>query len=502
MSCRLPIDKAMEPRMNADERRWFVTRIRSFTMGTTLSLAKLICVHLRSSAVPLLFVLAGCAVGPNYSKPAIETPPAYKEMQGWTLAHPRDAAPKGRWWEAFDDPVLDGLVEKVSVSNQTLKAAEARYTQARASVQAARAGLFPTVGASGRATRSGAGQGGAANRYNVALDASWEIDLWGRVRRLIEANQAGAEASAADLEAVRLSLQSELALDYFQLRVTDAQRILQENIVKALQSQLDMTQNRYRAGVVGKVDSVQAEAQLRSNEAQAIDLRATRASLEHAIAVLIGQPPALFTLEPANIRLQLPAIPPGLPSTLLERRPDVAAAERRVAQANAEVGVAQAAYFPTLSLTGSGGFASSALSSLFSAPSRVWSLGAGLAGTILDFGLRGAQVEQARAAYDETVANYRETVLVGFQEVEDNLATVRWLAEEDKVQQEALRLARETVQLTTNQYKAGTVGYLNVVVVQAAQFSEERSAVAILGRRLAATVGLIRALGGTWETQT
>jgi NodT family efflux transporter outer membrane factor (OMF) lipoprotein len=321
------------------------------------------------------------------------------------------------------------------------------------------------------------------------------------VRRLIEASQAGAEASAADLEAARLSLQSELALDYFQLRVTDAQRVLQDSIVTALQAQFDMTQNRYRAGVVGKVDSVQAEAQLRSNEAQALDLRATRAVLEHAIAVLVGQPPALFTLEPANVRLQIPAIPPGLPSTLLERRPDVAAAERRVAQANAQIGVAQAAYFPALSLTGSGGFASSALSALFSAPSRVWSLGAGLAGTILDFGLRGAQVEQARAAYDETVANYREAVLAAFQEVEDNLATVRWLSEEDKVQQEALRLARETVQLTTNQYKAGTVGYINVVVVQAAQFSEERSAVAIRGRRLAATVGLIRALGGTWEPQ-
>jgi NodT family efflux transporter outer membrane factor (OMF) lipoprotein len=444
-------------------------------------------------------LVSGCAVGPNYSRPAAETPPAYKESQDWVIARPRDAAPKGRWWEAFDDPVLNELVEKVSVSNQNLKAAEARYTQSRASVQAARAGLFPTVGASAGASRSRAGQGATANRYNVTLDAQWEIDLWGRVRRLIEASRAGAEASAADLEAARLSLQAELALDYFQLRVTDAQRVLQDSIVTALQAQLDMTQNRYRAGVVGKVDSVQAEAQLRSNEAQALDLRATRAVLEHAIAVLVGEPPALFTLEPANVRLQIPVIPPGLPSTLLERRPDVAAAERRVAQANARIGVAQAAYFPALSLTGSGGFASSSLSTLFSAPSRVWSLGAGLAGTILDFGLRGAQVEQARAAYDETVANYRQTVLVAFQEVEDNLATVRWLSEEDQVQQEALRLARETVQLTTNQYKAGTVGYINVVVVQASQFSEERTAVAILGRRLAATVGLIRALGGTWE---
>jgi NodT family efflux transporter outer membrane factor (OMF) lipoprotein len=260
-----------------------------------------------------------------------------------------------------------------------------------------------------------------------------------------------------------------------------------------------VTQNRYRAGVVGKVDTVQSEAQLRSNEAQALDLHATRAQLEHAVAVLVGKPPALFSLAASDIQVQIPAIPPGVPSTLLERRPDVAASERRVAAANAQIGVAQAAYFPSLSLSGSGGFASSALSTLISAPSRVWSLGLGLAATVLDFGARAAEVDRARAAYDETVANYRGTVLEAFQEVEDNLAAVRWLAEEDRVQREAARLARESVVLTSNQYKAGTVSYLNVVVVQAAQFSEDRSTVALLGRRLAATIGLIRALGGTWE---
>jgi NodT family efflux transporter outer membrane factor (OMF) lipoprotein len=458
---------------------------------------KRIGVHLCAS-VAALIVLAGCAVGPTYVTPTVETPPAYRESGDWVVATPRDTAPKGKWWEVFNDPVLNGLMEQVDVSNQTLAAAQARYRQSRASVQAARAGLFPSIGASAGANRSGSAAA-SARRYDVSLDARWEIDLWGRVRRLVEAARAGEQASAADLENVRLSLQGELALNYFQLRVTDAQAVLLDGIVKALKTQLDVTQNRYRAGVVGKVDTVQAEAQLRSNEAQALDLRSTRAQLEHAVAVLVGKPPALFAIEPVDLQVRIPPIPPGLPSTLLERRPDVAAAQRRVAEANARIGVAQAAYFPSLSLSGSGGFASGALSTLISAPSRVWALGLGLAGTVLDFGARAAEVDQTRARYDETVATYRATVLEAFQEVEDNLAAVRWLAEEDQVQREAARLARESVVLTSNQYKAGTVSYLNVVVVQAAQFSEERSTVALLGRRLAATIGLIRALGGTWE---
>jgi NodT family efflux transporter outer membrane factor (OMF) lipoprotein len=446
-----------------------------------------------------LAVVTGCAVGPNYSKPDVVTPPAYKEAGDWVVATPSDAAPRGKWWEAFDDPVLNGLMEQVSVSNQTLAAAEARYRQARAAVQGARSDLFPTIGASAGATRSRAGQGSAANRYNAGLDARWEIDLWGRIRRLVEAARAGEQASAADLEAARLSLQAELAADYFQLRVTDAQRVLLQGTLKAFQSSYDVTQNRYRAGVVGKVDVVQSEAQLKSTEAQLIDLQATRAAIEHAIAVLIGKPPALFALETANLQFRIPDVPPGVPSRLLERRPDIASAERQMAAANARIGVARAAYFPTLSLSGSGGFASNALSSLFSAPSRVWSLGADLAGTLLDFGARGARVEQSRAAYDETVANYRQTVLVAFREVEDNLAGVRWLAEETKVQEDAARLARESVTLTVNQYKAGTVSFLNVVQVQATQLSEERATVTLVGRRLVATIALIRALGGTWE---
>ena len=443
-------------------------------------------------------LVAGCAVGPSYERPQVETPAAYKETGDWVIAQPADAVAKGRWWEVFNDPVLNGLAEQVSVSNQALAAAEARYRQASAAVKGARSGLFPTVGASAGASRGRRGEGSTTSSYDIGLDARWEIDLWGRVRRQIEASRAGEQASAADLENARLSLQAQLATAYFQLRVADATRELLEDSVKAFQTSFQIAQNRYAAGVAAKVDVVQAESQLKSVQAQAIDLRATRAQLEHAIAVLVGKPPAVFSLAPEKLQLRIPEIPPGLPSRLLERRPDVAAAERRMAAANARIGVAQAAYFPALSLTGSGGFASGALSTLISAPSRVWALGAGLAATILDFGARGADVDSARAAYDESVANYRQAVLDAFQEVEDNLAAARWLAEENEVQQDAARLARESVGLTLNQYKAGTVGYLDVVQVQATQLAEERQSVQLLGRRVASTVALIRALGGAW----
>ncbi len=464
---------------------------------STTTLVRSVCVYLCWSVVPLLFA-ASCTVGPRYEKPAMEAGAQYKEAGDWVVAKPSDAVPKGKWWEAFNDPVLNGLIEQVSVSNQSLAAAEARYRQARAAVTSARAGLFPTLGASGGASRSRRGEASTSSSYDIGLEARWEVDLWGRVRRTIEASRAGEAASAADLENARLSLQSELAIDYFQLRVTDVQSALLDDTVNAFQTSLNIAQNRYKAGVAAKVDVVQAEAQVKSVAAQAIDLRVNRAQLEHAIAVLIGKPPASFSLQTTSFVPSMPDIPPGLPSTLLERRPDVAAAERRMAAANARIGVAQAAYFPSLSLSGNGGFASSALSTLISAPSRVWSLGLGLAGTLIDFGARGAQVDTARAAYDEAVANYRRTVLGALQEVEDDLAAVHWLAEEDKVQQDAARLARESVALTVNQYKSGTVGYLNVVQVQATQLNEERQTVALVGRRLAATVGLIRALGGRW----
>ncbi|MEO7742420.1 MAG: efflux transporter outer membrane subunit [Usitatibacter sp.] len=455
--------------------------------------------HPCSSAF-LALVLSACAAGPAYQKPTVETPAAFKEAAGdWVVAKPGDHVPKGKWWQVFNDPVLNGLVEQVAVSNQTLRAAQARHTQARAAVQSARAGLFPTLGASGGASRNRRGAAGTNSNFDIGIDARWEVDLWGRVRRLVEASSAGAEASAADLEAVRLSMQSEVALDYFQLRVADVQRELFDDTLKAFETSRKVTQNRYNAGVAARVDVVQSEAQLKSTEAQALDLKVSRAQLEHAIAVLVGKPPASFSIEPAKFQLRIPDIPPGVPSTLIERRPDVAAAERRMAAANARVGVAQSAYFPSFTLSGSAGFASDALSTLVSAPSRVWSLGLGLAGTILDFGARSAGVDIARAQYDETEANYRQTVLKAFQEVEDGLASVRWLAEEGVIQQDAARLARESVVLTVNQYKAGTVSYLNVVQVQATQLNEERQTVQLLGRRLASAVALIRALGGSWQ---
>ena len=451
------------------------------------------------AAIMATVFLTSCAIGPNYSKPQVETPAAYKEAGDWVKATPSDAVPKGKWWEIFGDPVLNGLMEQVEVSNQTLKAAEARYTSARASVAAARSGLFPTLGAGADAGRSRRGSDGSTRSYSVTLNASWEVDLWGRIRRLVEASRAGEEASAADLANVRLSMQAELATNYFQLRVTDVQRELLDDTVKAFDASFKIAQNRYSAGVAAKVDVVQAESQLKSVQASAIDLKVTRAQLEHAIAVLAGKPPASFTLEPVKFQVKIPEIPPGVPSQLLERRPDVAGAERRMAAANAQVGVAQAAWFPALSLTGSGGFASSSLSNLFSVSNRVWSLGLGLAGTILDFGARGAQVDIARAGYDEAVADYRQAVLGAFQEVEDNLAAVRYLAEEGVVQADAARLARESVVLTVNQYKAGTVSYLNVTQVQATQLAEERNTVQLIGRRLAATVALIRSLGGSFQ---
>jgi len=452
-------------------------------------------------ALPIaaVLLLAACAVGPNYERPPVETPAAYKESKDWVLARPADASPKGKWWEVFDDPVLSGLMEQVEVSNQTLAGAEARYRQATAAVGAARAGLFPTVGASAGASRAGRGRGSGTTTYDASLDARWEIDLWGRVRRQVEAARAGEQASAADLENVRLSLQAQLATAYFALRVSDAGRELLLENIKAIDTSFRIAQNRYAAGVAAKVDVVTAEAQLKSVQAQEIDLRATRAQLEHAIAVLAGKAPASFTLEPVKYTLRLPEIPPGMPTRLLERRPDVASAERQMAAANERIGIAQAAYFPSLSLTGSGGVASTSLSTLFNSSSLAWSVGAGLGLTLLDFGAREAGVRIAQAGYDAAVADYRQSVLDAFQEVENNLSTLRWLSEEDQVQRDAVRLARESVALTINQYKAGTVGYLNVVLVQAAQLNEERQAVTLVGRQLAATVALIRALGGSWD---
>ena len=457
-----------------------------------------------------LALLPGCKLlGPDYARPSAPVPAAYKEAPpGWKNAEPRDEALRGNWWEVYGDPVLNDLVSQVSVSNQTLAQAEARYRQSRALVAQARSEYFPLFDLNVTSTRAKAGQGGsgevgsrgAQTAHRIGVNASWEPDLWGRVRRNVEAQAAGAQASAADIEATRLSLQADLAQSYFALRAVDSQRRLLEASVRAFEDSLKLTQNRYEAGVVARVDVVQAETQVRQTQAQAIDVGVQRAQLEHAIAVLVGKPPATLDLPRAPLNGTVPPrVPLGVPSELLERRPDIAAAERRVAAANAQIGVAQAAYFPTITLSGSAGFASSTIADLFSPPARFWSLGAALAQTLFDGGARQARVQQQVALYDETVGAYRLTVLTSFQEVEDNLAALRILEEESVVQDEALALARRSVELALNQYKSGIVSYLNVLTAQTTALASERTAVDLQSRRLAASVQLVRALGGGWD---
>jgi NodT family efflux transporter outer membrane factor (OMF) lipoprotein len=451
-------------------------------------------------------VLAGCAVGPDYVRPTVQAPAAFKEAPGnWKLAEPQDLAPRGNWWEAFGDPVLNGLEAQVNISNQTLKQAEAQYRQAQALAQQAGAAFYPTVGVSTAATRSrshgtGAGTGGTiADNYSLTLNASWEPDIWGRVRRSAEAGNASAEASAADLAAARLSTQATLAQDYFALRVADAQKELLAKSVAAYEKSRQIAQNRYNAGVATPADVAQAETQLKSTQAQLVDLDVQRSQLEHAIAVLTGKPPAEFSLAPAAFQPQQPAIPGALPSQLLERRPDIAAAERRAAAANAQIGVARAAWFPSLSLGGSAGYAGASFAHLISAPNLIWSVGPALAETLFDGGLRSAQNKQAEAAYDAAVANYRQTVLTAFQDVEDNLAALRVLAQELELQNQAVAAAQRAEQLAFNQYKAGTADYLNVVSTQTAALSNQRSALQLAGRQYSASVLLIKALGGGWS---
>jgi len=454
----------------------------------------------------LLGALPGCAVGPDYKRPQVQITSAYKEAGEWKPAQPQDDLDRGKWWGVFGDPQLDVFLQQVEISNQNVLVADAQFRRAQALVASSRAAYFPTLDAGVSVVRSrsptgvigGTTAGRIITNRSASLNSGWEADLWGRLRRTVESSEAGAQASAADLAAARLSAQAELASDYFQLRILDAQRQLLEDTVAAFQKSLDLTKNRYDAGVAAKVDLVQAETQLKSTQAQAIDTGVQRAQLEHAIAVLIGKAPAEFSIAAAPLAAAMPRVPMGLPSELLERRPDVAAAERRVAAANAQIGVAKAAYFPSLTLSASYGSRSADASQWFTVPSRFWSIGPALAQSIFDAGLRRAQTEQAIAAYDATVAEYRQAVLAGFQEVEDNLAALRILGEEAEVQEGAVRAARESVLLTTNQYKAGIVSYINVVTVQTTQLNNERTAVGILGRRLVAAVILVKALGGGW----
>ena len=452
-------------------------------------------------------ILSACTVGPDYVKPTVETPAGYKEMSGWKVAQPRDDVIRGPWWEMFEDPLLNRLEGEVDISNQNLVVAEAQFRQARALVQAARSGYFPTVTAGAsltRSRRSFSGSSGLSSAdtftdYLLPIDVTWEPDLWGRVRRNVEANRAGAQASAADLASTRLSIQAALAQFYFQLRTLDAQKELLDATVAAFRKSLELTRNRYASGVVSRADVLQAETQLKTTEAQSIDVGVQRAQLEHAVALLVGKPASVFSIPVVPLSTPPPAIPVGVPSELLERRPDIAAAERRAAAASALIGAAEAAYFPTITLSASGGFESSNISHWLTWPSRIWSVGPAISQLVFDGGLRKAQTSQARAAFDANVASYRQTVLTGFQEVEDNLAALRILEEEARVQDDAVKAARQSVILTTNQYKAGTVAYLDVLVTQVAALNNERTAIDILGRRMAACVLLVKALGGGWN---
>lgn len=454
-----------------------------------------------SAGAVLLAMLAACTVGPDYQRPSAPAPAWYKETApGWQLALPSDAMDRGAWWAVYRDPVLDRLERQIDISNQNLKAAEAAFRQAEALVAQARAGYFPTLTANASAQRSRSpGSGVIANQFNLNEAASWIPDLWGRVRRTVEGQVANAQASAGDLASARLAAQGALASDYMQLRIADELKRLLGAAAAAYRESLRITRNQFRSGTADQSAVSQAEAQLASTEAQLIATGVLRAQLEHAIAVLIGKPPAAFAIAETTEAIAIPAIPPGLPSALLERRPDIAAAERRMAAANAQIGVAEAAFFPDLTLSAQSGVTAAKLAKLLTASARAWSFGGNLVQTIFDAGARQAQVAEARAAFDQTVAEYRQTVLAGLQQVEDELAALRILAEQAQAQDAAVAAAREAERIITNQYKAGTVAYTNVIVAETTALADAENAVNIRQSRLVASVALIQALGGGWD---
>jgi NodT family efflux transporter outer membrane factor (OMF) lipoprotein len=502
-----------------------------------------------ASLLALAATVSGCAVGPNYSRPSAPISTAFKEADGWKQAQPSDILDRGQWWTVFNDPLLNALEAKVEVSNQNLIAAEAAYRQARALVAQERSALFPTVDLTGSATRSksasgtgfttggtgtntgtgtgigtgtgtgvgtGTGTGTGVgtdttttvvssnsgkptNEYDVHIGATWEPDVWGGIRRSIESAKASAQASAGDLANAKLSAQIELAADYVQMRALDEEKRLTDQTVVGYAKTLTITQNRYNVGVAARSDLLTAQTNMQTAQAQAVDLLNARAQMEHAIAVLTGQPPAALTLALAPWSLTPPALPVGLPSNLLERRPDVAAAERRMASANAQIGVNVAGYFPALTLSGSDGFGAAEIGHLFSAAANSWSIGANVAQTIFDAGLNRAKVRQARAVYDQNVALYRQTVLTALQQVEDSIAASRVLEAELQLRNSASKEADEAEQIVFNQYKAGQVDQTTLVVAQATAATARITAVQVASSRLVASIDLISALGGGWH---
>jgi NodT family efflux transporter outer membrane factor (OMF) lipoprotein len=488
--------------------------------------------------LPLAWI-AGCAVGPSYHRPSVATPTVFKEAAGWKPATPADTTDRGLWWQTFGDPVLNDLEIQAAQANQSIAQAAANYEQARQLARADRATLFPTFSASGSAQRSKSGggravtatpstssstgsgssaststggsststvsvgsvsSGGPTTNYSASVAASWAPDFWGRVRRLTESDLSTAQASAADLANARLSIQSTLAQTYFQLRIADERVRLRQSAVEAYTRTLEIAQNKYKVGIVARSDVASAQAQLDAARAQLIDAGIQRAQLEHALAVLVGKAPGEFTLAPVPaVNVALPTVPLALPSELLERRPDIAAAERDVAAANARVGVQTAAYFPQITLSADGGYASSTVSNLFRLPNRFWSVGANLGETLFDFGRRRAEVAAARAAYDSTVAVYRGTVLRAFQQVEDDLVSVRLLETEAQVQASAVDEAAEAARIALNEYRAGTVDFTTVVTALVTELNNRQTALNVLQNRMTSTVGLIESLGGGWR---
>jgi NodT family efflux transporter outer membrane factor (OMF) lipoprotein len=465
----------------------------------------------RHATIVLVAVLAGsaCRVGPVYQRPSAPAPPALREMAGndeWKMATPSDDLPKGPWWEIFDDPQLNALEEQVAINNQNLKQADAQFRQAQAFVLAARAnarpiiGVTPAIGQGDAGANTGRGTGGTTLTFALPLSVSWEPDLWGRVRLQVENAVSNAQVSAADLENLRLSQQALLATDYFSLAANDMQQAVLQDTIAAYEKNLQLTTDRFNGGVASKTDVTLAQSQLAGARAQRTELRVSRAQLEHAIATLTGQPAIGLQIGVSTIAGPPPPIPVAVPSQLLERRPDIAASERLVAAANANVGLAQTAYYPTLSLSANPGLLATNLVNLFSYAARNWSATAALSQTVADFGRRRAQVEATQAAYDATVASYRQTVLVAFQEVEDDLSNLRYLAEEAVQQQEAVAAAQQALSLETDRYKAGTDSYLNVITTQAIYLTDQQTAISILQRRVNAAVDLVKALGGGWDT--
>ena len=454
-------------------------------------------------------LLAGCAVGPRYQRPLVPAPEAYKEAGDWKAAQPNEQALGGHWWEIFQDPQLNALEDQVKISNQNLKAAEARYQQARAVLRYYRADFLPTLAAApsvarGRVSHNRPPLGAPSNGltstdFQLPVEMSYEIDAWGRVRRNVQAYRAEAQATAADLAAVNLSAHAQLALLYFQARSLDAREQLLNSTVAQYEHALQLNESRFEGGIGSEVEVRQAKTQLETTRAQAMDVGVLRAQYEHALATLVGKPAGSFSLPPLPLRTPPPPIPPGVPSELLERRPDIASAERLMAAANARIGVAKAAYFPLLNLTAAGGFESGVLGTLLSGPSALWAVGSSAVLSLFDNGRRRAASDQAIAAYDQTVASYRETVLTAFEQVEDNLAALRILEKEAQTQNEAVLAAQGSLDLSITRYQGGVTSYLEVTTAQSAALADEVTAVDILGRRMVAAVQLIQALGGGWD---